>query len=114
MDEIVDQVASQAGIDRAVAQQAVGIILGFLSREGPQPQVGVLVDGIPGGRALADRYANGGSGLMGVYGDLSAAGLGMGEIQAVTRTFVGIARERVGADKVDAVVGAIPGLSQFV
>jgi hypothetical protein len=114
MDDIVDQVASQAGIDRSVARQAVGIILNFLSREGPRPQVGVLVDGIPGGKALADQYAGSGTGLMGVYGDLSAAGLGMGEIQSVTRTFVGLARERVGTDKVDAVVNAIPGLGQFV
>lgn len=114
MDDIVDQVAREADIDPATATKALGIIISFLSREGPQSDVQALIDGIPGARALAEEHGGSGSGLMGVYGDLSAAGLGMGQIQAVTRSFVNLARARVSEGKVDAVVGAIPGLSQFV
>ena len=114
MDDIVDQIANQTGIEPSVAKKAVGIIVSFLSREGPQPQVQALIDGMPGARALADEYGGSGSGLMGVYGDLAGIGLGMGEIQSVTRSFVTLARARVGEDKVDAVVSAIPGLGQFV
>jgi hypothetical protein len=114
MDELVDQIASQTGIDRAVAKKAVGIIVNFLGRDGPQPQVQSLIDAIPGARELAEEHGGTGSGLMGVYGDLTAAGLGMGEIQAATRAFVSFAKAKVGEQQVDAVVGAIPGLGQFV
>jgi hypothetical protein len=114
MDELVDQIASQTGIDRALATKAVGIIVNFLGRDGPQPQVQSLIDAIPGARELAEEHGGTGSGLMGVYGDLTAAGLGMGEIQAATRAFVSVAKAKVGEQQVDAVVGAIPGLGQFV
>jgi hypothetical protein len=114
MDELVDQIASQTGIDRPLATKAVGIIVSFLGRDGPQPQVQTLIDGIPGARALAEEHGGTGSGLMGVYADLTAAGLGMGEIQSVTRAFVALAKAKVGESEVDTVVAAIPGLGQFV
>jgi hypothetical protein len=43
-----------------------------------------------------------------------AAGLSMGQVQSVTREIVAYAREKAGEDTVGEVVGAIPGLSQFV
>ena len=51
---------------------------------------------------------------MGVFNDLTAAGLGMGDIQGVARVFGVFAREKAGDAAVNDVVGAIPGLSQFV
>jgi hypothetical protein len=114
MEELVDQIASSSGADRTAARRAVGIVVGFLLREGPQPQVQAMVDSLPGARALAEQYAGTGIGLMGVYGDLTAAGFGMAEIQAVTRAFVAFAKAKVGDAAVDQVVSAIPGLSQFV
>ena len=53
-------------------------------------------------------------GIMGVGSRLMAAGLGMGEIQGVTRELIAYARERAGNEAVDSIVGAIPGLSQFI
>jgi hypothetical protein len=41
-------------------------------------------------------------------------GLGMGQVQAVTREIIGYAREKIGEDAVGEIVGAIPGLGQFV
>ncbi|MEA2883181.1 MAG: hypothetical protein QOH32_2437, partial [Bradyrhizobium sp.] len=35
MDELVEQLAAKAGIDKAVAEKTVGIMLGFLRKEGP-------------------------------------------------------------------------------
>src|SRR5512143_1173879 len=35
MDELIGRLASSAGIDNAVAEKSVGIILGFLRNEGP-------------------------------------------------------------------------------
>jgi hypothetical protein len=43
-----------------------------------------------------------------------AAGLDMGQVQAVTRDIIAYAREKAGEDAVGEIVGSIPGLSQFV
>jgi hypothetical protein len=114
MDEIIDQIAAKTGIDRAVARKAVGIVIGFLQREGPPETVPALIEKLPGAGALADQYGGAGSGLFGVFNDLTAAGLGMGEIQAVTREFMLLAKAKVGEREVDQVISAIPGLGQFV
>jgi hypothetical protein len=53
-------------------------------------------------------------GIMGAGTKMMAAGLSMGQVQAVTRETIGYAREKIGDDAVGEIVGAIPGLSQFV
>jgi hypothetical protein len=45
---------------------------------------------------------------------MMAAGLSMEQIQGVTRQTIAFAREKAGEDVVGEIVGAIPGLSQFV
>lgn len=114
MNDLVDRIVATTGLERSVAERAIGIIVGFLGREGPQPQVQEMIDSIPGARGLAEQYGGTGTGLMGVYGDLTATGLGMGQIQSVARAVVDDARATVGEKKVAEVVDAIPGLSQFV
>jgi hypothetical protein len=115
MDELVAQISASTGVDAAVARSAAVIILKFLMREGPGDKVGILVDALPGAReAIAASPAGGSSGIMGAFNDLTAAGLGMGDIQGVAHAFGDFARGKAGADTVDDVVGAIPGLSQFV
>ena len=51
---------------------------------------------------------------MGVGTKLMSAGLGMGQMQNVTREIIAFAREKAGEDTVGEIVGAIPGLGQFV
>jgi hypothetical protein len=53
-------------------------------------------------------------GIMGVGTKLMAAGLGMGQMQGVTREILGFAREKIGEDQVGEIVGSIPGLGQFI
>jgi hypothetical protein len=122
MDELVDRIVANVGVDRTVAEKAVGIIFDFLSKEGPADKVQALLDRLPGAAeaiasARADQGAGGMfgglSGVMGVGSRLMSAGLGMGEIQGVTRELVAYAREKAGNDAVDAIVDAIPGLGQF-
>ena len=74
MNELVEQLAAKAGIDRAVAEKAIGIILGFLRKEGPSDKVQVLIDRIPGAESAveASNKSSGLSGLMG--GGLMALG----------------------------------------
>jgi hypothetical protein len=51
---------------------------------------------------------------MGAGTKLMAAGLSMGQVQAVTKEVIAYSREKAGEDTVGEIVGAIPGLSQFV
>ncbi len=117
MDELVGRLVAELGIDRQVAEQAVGIILAFLIKEAPADKVKPLVDAIPGAEEAAAAAPAGGGfgmgGIMGVGTQLMGLGLGMGEVQDVARTLLGYAREKAGEDAVGELVGAIPGLSQF-
>jgi hypothetical protein len=112
MDEIIKQIAAATGIDPAVAQRAAGIVLSYLSREGPADAVGALLDALPGSRDLAT--GNGGGSLLGIVGDLTGAGLGMGEIQGFASALLDQVRAKAGPEKVDAVMAGIPGLAGLI
>ena len=109
---------ADVGVDRAAAETAVGIVLDFLAKEGPPDKVKILLAKLPGAEALMQKAASeGGGGMGGVMGAgmrMMGAGLSMEQVQALTRQFIAYAREKVGEDAVGEVVGAIPGLSQFV
>jgi hypothetical protein len=122
MDELVDQVVGNVGIDRPVAERAVGIILDFLAAEGPADTVQDLLGRLPGAaeavasaraESVGGLFASAG-GIMGVGSRLMSAGLNMGEIQGVTRELIAYARNKAGDHDVNAIVEAIPGLSQFI
>jgi hypothetical protein len=114
MDELVAQVAANAGVEPAVARRAVAIILKFLLSEGAGAKVQELVDALPGAGDAVASVPEVRGGVMGAFNALTAAGLGMGDIQEVTREFVAYAKSKIGAQAVDEVIGSIPGLSQFV
>jgi len=118
MDELLGRLVANVGLDRTTAEKAVGIILQFLLKEGPPDKVRGLIDQLPGADALMAAAEDGGGfgmgGIMGAGTKLMGIGLGMGQVQAVTREVIGFAREKVGEDAVGEIVGAIPGLSQFV
>jgi len=95
--------------------------LQFLLKEGPTDKVQALIDKLPGAAAAmqaapADSSSGGifGGGIMAAGTRMMSAGLSMGQVQAVTRETIGYAREKVGEDAVGEIVGAIPGLGQFV
>lgn len=115
MDELVGRLVAELGIDRDVAEKAVGIILAFLIKEAPADKIQPLLDAMPGAAEAAANAPSGGmfGGIMGVGTQLMGLGLGMGEVQGVARTLLGFAREKLGADATDELIGAIPGLSQF-
>jgi hypothetical protein len=117
MDELVGRLVAELGIDREVAEQAVGIILAFLIKEAPADKVKPLIDALPGAEEAAAAAPSPGvfsmGGIMGVGTQLVGLGLGMGEVQDVARTLLSFAREKAGEDAVGELVGAIPGLSQF-
>jgi hypothetical protein len=114
MDELIGQITATTGVDEPIARRSAGIIINFLAHNAPASAVDPLLDALPGARQLAAESGGGSSGLMGIFGELTEAGLGMGDIQPVARALVDYARAKAGQEKIDAVVSAIPGLSQFV
>jgi hypothetical protein len=119
MDELIGRLVADLGVDRTSAATAIGIVLDFLAKEGPADKVRLLLAKLPGADALMQQAAatDSGGGMGGVMGAgmrMMSAGLSMGQVQDLTRQFIAFAREKVGEDEVGAIVGAIPGLSQFV
>jgi hypothetical protein len=120
MDELVARLVAKVGVDRVAAEKAVGIILGFLRKEGPPDKVQALIDRLPGAQALLQSQqvdSGGGFGMGGIMGagtKMMAAGLSMGQVQGVTRETMAYTREKAGEDAIGEIVGAIPGLSQFI
>jgi hypothetical protein len=114
MDTLVNNIAAATGVSRPAIEKAVAIIASFIAREAPADKVDVLFDRLPDLRTFAGRHISRGDGLLGVFNDLTGAGLGMSEMQAVVQSFVKIAKAEAGAAPVDGVISAIPGLGQFV
>ena len=120
MDELIGRLVANVGIDRLAAEKSVGIILDFLHKEGPPDKVQALIDQLPGAQAALQAQQEAGAGMfsmggiMGAGTKLMGAGLNMGQVQGVTREIIAYSREKVGEDAIGEIVGAIPGLSQFV
>jgi len=119
MDELIGRLATKAGVDKAVAEKTIGIILGFLRNEGPSDKVQALIDKISGAEAAIAASNNGGfarlmgGGLMAVGSRLMGLGLGMGEIQNIARELFRFGRDTIGADQMGEIIAGTPGLSQF-
>jgi hypothetical protein len=120
MEELIAQLATEAGIDDAMAEKTIGIMLGFLRSEGPFDKVQALIDNIPGAEAAITASNNGGGlaklmdgGLMAVGTKLMALGLGMTEIENIARELFRFGRDKLGADQIDEIISGTPGLIQF-
>lgn len=128
MEELISRIVANVGIDEELAKSAVSLILSFLQNEGPEDKVGALMEALPGASDLISSAGGGGGGLLGavgglmgggggamaLMGQLTEAGLGMGDVQGVATEVVGFAKEQAGDELVSEVIGAIPGLGQFV
>jgi len=120
MDELIGQLASKAGVDKAVAENTVGIMLGFLRSEGPSDKVQALIDRIPGAEdAIAASNQGGGlvrlmgGGIMAAGTRLMSLGLGVVEIKTAARELFRFGRDKVGADQMGEIITGTPGLNQF-
>ena len=128
MDELISRVITASGLNEELARKAIGIILAFLQKEGPATEIGELMAALPGAQELANAEGGakrglmgmvggmmgGGGGVMALGGQLMGAGLSMGQIQSVSKEMFAVGREKAGEDAMGAIVGAIPGLGQFV
>ena len=130
MNELVTRVADAVGIEPALAEKAIGMMLGFLQREAADGPVAKMIESIPGAVELVAKYngegtggggmlgglmsAIGGGGVMGLGQQLMGEGLGMGEITGLAKETIAVAREHAGDETVDEVVSSVPGLGQFI
>ncbi|MCQ2004957.1 hypothetical protein [Rhizobium sp. NRK18] len=129
MNDIVTQIADKVGIDKELAETALGMMLGFLQREADDGAVARMIEAIPGGAELVAQHngeskgggllgglmgAMGGGGVMALGQQLMSEGLGMGEITSLARETIAMAKQYAGEEVVDEVVASVPGLSQFV
>jgi len=134
MNELLDRIVANVGIDRSTAETAIGIILTFLLKEGSSDDVQALIDRTPGADAAAkaaiersggvsdvgadvagsgSSISGAGEGIMGVGMRLMATGMSLGEIQDITHELLAHARVTVGHEATERIVGSIPGLDAF-
>ncbi|MBF9232019.1 DUF2267 domain-containing protein [Microvirga alba] len=127
MEELIARVTQKTGLDAATSTKAIGLILAFLRKEGPATEVNQLIAALPGAEeAIAQAGGGGGGGgLMGMMsamgggvmalgGQLMGAGVSMGQMQPLGHELFAYGREKAGEDVMGPIVGAVPGLSQFV
>jgi hypothetical protein len=125
MEPLIARITGATGLDATTVTKAVGLILQFLVKEGPAEEVGRLLDAMPGAREAAAQAGDGGpgeaaggfmggGGVMALGGKLMAAGVSMGQMQTLGRELFAYGREKAGEDVMGAIVGGVPGLSQFV
>jgi hypothetical protein len=120
MNELVAELAVRAGVDDAVAEKSIGIMLDYLRSEGPPETVQALIDGIPDAEAAiaAARNESGlsrlmGGGLMAAGTRLMGLGLAITDIQKIARELFAFGQDKIGADRMGAIIAGTPGLSQF-
>ena len=130
MNEMVTRVADRVGLAPDAAEKAIGMMLGFLQREADDAAVARMIEAIPGAPELVGKFNGegaggggllgglmssfGGGGIMSLGQQLMSQGLGMGEITALAKETMAVAREHAGDETVDTVIASVPGLSQFV
>jgi hypothetical protein len=128
MDELIARVSAATGLESEAARQAVGIVLSFLQKEAPADEVARMFAAMPGSEELAAAAGSGGGGVMGAIGGmmggagglmalagrLTSAGLSMDQMQGLGHELFAYGREQAGEDTMGAIVGAVPGLAQFV
>jgi hypothetical protein len=125
MTALVSQIAAATGLDTATAEKAIGMMLGFLEREGDDEAIHKMIAAVPGARELVSQWGGegsggllsgllGGGGIMGLGQQLMGLGLGMGEITTLAKQTIDVAKQYAGEELVDQVVASVPGLGQFV
>lgn len=126
MDELIERITQKTGLDQATTRKAIGLILGYLQKEGPQNEVNQLIAALPGAQdAIDEANSGGGGGMMGMIGSLGGGvmalggqlmgiGVSMGQMQPLGKELFAYGREKAGEDAMGTIMGSIPGLSQFV
>ena len=78
MDGLIARITQRTGLDADTAEKAVGIILGFLKKEGPPEEVEQMLRVMPQAEEMIAKgeAAAGGGGMMGAMGGMMGGGVG--------------------------------------
>ena len=124
MQDLIARLQQKVGLSEEAARQAVMVVVEFIANEAPDEDMDALEAAIPGVKALAatlpqdvtvpagTRHFGGMARLMMVADRMMAAGMTMPQVLDATREIVAYARERAGAELVERIVVAVPGLRQ--
>ena len=141
MQDLIARIASKTGVAEPLAEKAVGMLLGYLQREGDDGSVARMIEQIPGAREMVAQFngaetetpASGGGMLGGLMGaasslmggnssggimamgqSLMAEGLDMTQIKGIAEETLAFAKEQAGEETVDKVVKSIPGIGALL
>jgi len=90
MNELIDQLASKAGIDNVVAEKSIGLMSGLLRSEGASDKAQPLIDRRPWAEAAVAAASSGNFS--------NSTDNGRGEIQNIARELFKFSRDKIGAD----------------
>jgi hypothetical protein len=134
MQEIIDEVADKAGIERPKAETIVGLILGFIKREAPQGAVSKVFAAFPDADALAAKAASQpasggllgslvggiGSALGGKAGDAAtlisqvlAVGVTVAQAETAGQVVFKAVRDEAGPKVVADILKSVPALEKL-
>jgi len=136
MQALITQIAKQMGIDEALTQKGISIVLSLVQSQGDGNLVAQLFDKMPGAGDLATAGSSalksssgGGGSLMGMVGgmlgggageimsavsQLQSDGLETSQIKDLGGQVLDYAKQEGGDDLVGQITESIPGLSKFL
>jgi hypothetical protein len=133
MDELIQRIVANVGIDSNLASTAIGIILNMFQQNGDANAVASLMNALPGAGDIASAAAGdesggglggmlgaaagmlgGGGPVMEMVGKLTGAGLSVDQAKGVGTELMDFATEKAGADVVSQVAASIPGLDKLL
>ena len=135
MQALITQIAKQMGIDEALAQKGISIVLSLVQSQGDSSLVAQLFDKMPGAGDLAQAGSSalenggGGGGLMGMVGGMLGGGAGdimsavaklqsdgleTGQIKELGGQVLDYAKQQGGDDLVGQITDSIPNLNKFL
>jgi len=136
MQELIERLAAQLGIDKAVAEKATGVALAYLKDKLEDSDFGQLLAKLPGASSLVSEAENepstGGGGLLGglmnaassmvggeagdalqLTGKLKDAGLDISKFDDFGGTVTTFIKEKVGDDLFAKIVSSVPELAKL-
>jgi len=132
IQQLIDQLVGQLGLDKGVAEKALGALFGLLQKEGDAGAVSALFDAVPGAADLAKSVGGeaGGGGLLGgVAGALGGmlggkagstlsavtamqnSGLDMDQAKSMLPVVAGFLKENAGEETLMKALESVPALS---
>jgi len=120
MDELLQRLEEKADVGPEAGRKAIGAVLSYLDRNAPAEKMAPLYAAIPGSKELTAGKKGGGlfgmigGSLMGVYSQLTAAGLSTTQMQKAGTEILAFAREKVGDAAVDDIANSVPALRNLL